>query len=296
MFGFIKDKLSKIYSNFSSKLISLFTKETIDQDSLNELENLLIAADLGVKTTRQIIQKLNENFKSGKITKGADLKKALEELLLQIASAKKADVNSTVFLLVGINGSGKTTFVGKLANKFKKEGKSVLLIAGDTFRAAATDQLIVWSKKCDVQIEVGKDKQDPASVIFAGCERFKKESFDILIIDTAGRLQTKVNLMKELEKVKKVISKQLPDHKICTLLTIDSMLGQNSFDQAKVFNESTNLDGIILTKMDGTGKAGIAFAIMQELNLPIAYISFGEEVDKMKQFDAQEYVTQLMSE
>lgn len=296
MFSFIKDKLSKIYTQFSSKLSGLFANESINQETLNELENLLISTDMGIKTTRQIIQNLNENFKNGKIIKGDDLKRNLEELLLQKVKTKEVDIETTVFLLVGINGSGKTTFAAKLANKFKQDGKSVLLTAGDTFRAAATHQLNEWANKCNVSIEIGKANQDPASIVFSGCERFKNENFDILIIDTAGRLQTKVNLMKELEKLKKVILKQLPNHKICTLLTIDAMLGQNSLEQAKIFNDSTNLSGIILTKMDGTGKAGIVFAIIQELNLPIAFISFGEEIEKFKKFDAHEYVTQLMSE
>jgi fused signal recognition particle receptor len=295
MFGFIKDKLSKIYTTFTSKLAGIFKKETLDADTIKELENLLISADMGVKSTKQIINKLNQDFQDGKIQKGEDLKNALEALLIEQLQGKDLDTKDCkVFVLVGINGSGKTTFASKLANLCK--GKKILFVAGDTFRAAAVEQLNEWAKKLNVDIEMGRENQDPASVIFAGCERFKKDNYDILIIDTAGRLQTKVNLMKELEKVKKVIVKQLPDAKICTLLTVDSMLGQNSLEQAKLFNESTALDGIVLTKMDGTGKAGIAFAIVQELNIPIAFICYGEEVDKLKKFDSKEYVEQLLSE
>lgn len=306
MFGFIKDKLSKIYTTFTSKLAGIFKKETLDADAIKELENLLISADMGVKSTKKIITKLNQDFQDGKIKKGEDLKNALESLLIEQLHGKNLETQDCkVFVLVGINGSGKTTFASKLAHTFDSRsslsmtggvGKKVLFVAGDTFRAAAVEQLNEWAKKLNVDIEIGKENQDPASVIFAGCERFKRENYDILIIDTAGRLQTKVNLMRELEKVKKVIVKQLPDSKICTLLTVDSMLGQNSLEQAKLFNESTNLDGIVLTKMDGTGKAGIAFAIVQELNIPIAFICFGEEVDKIKKFDAKEYVEQLLSE
>jgi len=295
MFGFIKDKLSKIYTSFTSKLAGIFKKETIDADTLKDLESLLISADMGVKSTKYIINKLNQDVQSGKIKKGEDLKNALENLLIEQLHDKNLDTKEfNVFVLVGINGSGKTTFASKLANLYTD--KKILFIAGDTFRAAAVEQLNEWAKRLNVDIEMGKENQDPASVIFAGCERFKKSHYDILIIDTAGRLQTKVNLMKELEKVKKVIVRQLPENKICTLLTIDSMLGQNSLEQAKLFNESTQLDGIVLTKMDGTGKAGIAFAIVQELNIPIAFICFGEEVDKIKKFDAKEYVEQLLSE
>jgi fused signal recognition particle receptor len=303
MFGFIKDKLSKIYTTFTSKLAGIFNKESIDADSIKELESLLISADMGVKSTKQIINKLNQDVQAGKIQKGQDLKNALESLLIEQLHGKDLDTKDCkVFVLVGINGSGKTTFASKLANLHAD--KRILFVAGDTFRAAAVEQLNQWAKKLNIDIEVGPSTslrmngapQDPASVIYSGCERFKKDGYDILIIDTAGRLQTKVNLMKELEKIKKVILKQLPENKICTLLTVDSMLGQNSLEQAKLFNESTNLDGIVLTKMDGTGKAGIAFAIVQELNIPIAFICFGEEVDKIKKFDAKEYVEQLLSE
>ncbi len=295
MFGFIKDKLSKIYTSFTSKLAGIFKKETLDADSIKELETLLISADMGVKNTKQIISKLNQDFQTGKIKKGEDLKNALEGLLIEQLHGKNLDSQDyTVFILVGINGSGKTTFASKLAHLYV--GKKILFVAGDTFRAAAVEQLNEWAKKLNVDIEMGKENQDPASVIYAGCERYKKGGYDILIIDTAGRLQTKINLMRELEKVKKVIVKQLSESKICTLLTVDSMLGQNSLEQAKLFNESTNLDGIVLTKMDGTGKAGIAFAIVQELHIPIAFICFGEEVDKIKKFDSREYVEQLLSE
>lgn len=295
MFGFIKDKLSKIYTSFTSKLSGIFKKENLDSDSIKELESLLISADMGVKNTKKIIDKLNKDFQDGKIKKGEDLKNALEDLLIEQLEGKNLNTDDCkIFVLVGINGSGKTTFASKLANLHK--GKKILFVAGDTFRAAAVEQLNEWAKRLNVDIEIGRENQDPSSVIFAGCERFKRENYDILIIDTAGRLQTKVNLMKELEKVKKVIVRQLPNLKICTLLTIDSMLGQNSLEQAKLFNESTQLDGIVLTKMDGTGKAGIAFAIVQELNIPIAFICFGEEVEKIKKFDSSEYVEQLLSD
>ena len=172
----------------------------------------------------------------------------------------------------------------------------MLLVAADNFRAAAPEQLKQWAERTHASIITGKEGQDPSSVVFAGCEQFKMQNFDTLIIDTAGRLQTKINLMKELEKIRKVIGRQLPNHSICTLLTIDSMLGQNSFEQATLFNESTQLDGIVLTKMDGTGKGGIVFAITQQLGIPVAYIAYGEQPEQLKVFNHQEYVQELLNQ
>lgn len=317
MFGFIKNTLKKIYSQVTSNIAILLSLKKIDEQTLKELEAILLSADTGAKTTRTIIENIRTKFKSGKIQEGQDLKKALEDELLAILEPDQANLESTkigpdkeikenakniaagnldqkIYLMVGINGSGKTTFCAKLAEKFSKNGKKVLLVAADTFRAAATQQLEIWAKKVGVQIVTGGQNQDPASVVFEGCQKFKDGNFDILIIDTAGRLQTKINLMCELEKIKKIIGKHFPDKKINTLLTIDAMLGQNSLEQAKIFNESTNLTGIVLTKMDGTGKGGIVFAIRQELSIPVAYISFGESADQFKDFDAKEYVGQLL--
>ncbi len=293
MFGFIKDKLSKVFTHVTEKFNTLFSRKTVDQETLKELEKILIQADAGVVTTRAILEQVTKAWQQGTIREGADLYQALKEYLVRELpeSEQKA---CAVYVLVGINGSGKTTCAAKLAHKLKSQSKKVLMIAGDTFRAAAVEQLAVWARTMNVTLEQGAPNQDPASVIFAGCERFKREGFDALIIDTAGRLQTKVNLMKELEKIHKVIAKQLPTYAICTLLTVDAMLGQNSFEQAKLFNESTKLDGLVLTKMDGTGKGGIVFAITKALHVPVLYISYGEQVDQLKQFDKQEYVEQLL--
>lgn len=296
MFSFIKDKLNKIYSQFSTKVSSLFKKNKIDQEVLTELEELLISSDMGVKVTNNVIAELKKKFESGEFKQGDDLKKALEDILIEILLSQNKFQISNVFLLVGINGSGKTTFAGKLANTFAKQNKKVLLAACDTFRAAAVEQLTQWACKIGVSIQIGKENQGPAAVVFDACQKFKNENFDILIIDTAGRLQTKTHLMQELEKISKIISKQLPQEKINTLLTIDSMLGQNSLEQAKIFNESAKIDGLVLTKMDGTGKAGVVFAIVQELKIPVSFICFGEELDKIKLFEAKEFVSQLLSE
>lgn len=294
MFSFIKNSLKKIYSGITSQLGALFGKKTIDEAVLKELEVILLSADTGVTTTRSIIEQLKELHASGQITEGESLRQALHELLLTTLSKPAEPKQGNVFVLVGINGSGKTTFASKLAHHYQSLGKKVLLVAADTFRAAATQQLAQWAEKTGVAIEQGTEGQDPASVVFKGCDRFEKEQFDILIIDTAGRLHTKSHLMDELAKIKRVIDKKLPSQSVNTLLTIDSMLGQNSFEQAKLFKECTQIDGIILTKMDGTGKGGIVFAIADELTIPIWYLTFGEQVEQLKQFDKNEYVTNLL--
>ncbi len=294
MFNFIKEALTKVYSQFTSKAQTLFARNSIDKETLKELEQLLISADTGVKTTHKILQQLESAWQHGTLAKGSDLQKALQEQLINLLESKQTFPICHVYVLVGINGSGKTTFAGKLAYQKTKDGKKVLLVAGDTFRAAATQQLIEWSTRSKTDIVTGKENQDPSSVIFQACEQFKHQGYDTLIIDTAGRLQTKINLMKELEKIKKIINRQLPHYTICTLLTVDSMLGQNSFEQAKLFNESTQVDGTVLTKMDGTGKGGIVFSIVQELKIPVLYISSGEGIEQLKSFNAQEYVKQLI--
>jgi fused signal recognition particle receptor len=295
MFSFIKNKLQKIFSTVTSKLGSFFSRTTIDEAALKELEILLISSDVGVATTRSIIAALRKQIGTG-IIDGAQLKKYMHTILLDILNQHKSPDLSTeqVFLFVGINGSGKTTTVGKLAYQYKQQGKKVLLVAADTFRAAAPEQLNQWALQVGVDVLIGKDGQDPASLVFQGCEKFKNEKYDILIIDTAGRLQTKINLMHELAKIKRCVQKQIPDQSVVTLLTIDAMLGQNSFEQAKLFKESTDVSGIILTKMDGTGKGGIVFAIAQELGIPVIFLTFGEQSDQIKKFDAQEYVSELL--
>lgn len=294
MFNFIKNKLQKIFSHVTSQLGSFFKRTTIDNGALKELEILLISSDVGVTTTRSIISNLKQQV-GNTITNGEQLKASLHTILLNILTQQTpASSGQQIFLFVGINGSGKTTSIGKLAHLYAQQGKKVLLVAADTFRAAAPEQLKEWAIKANADILCGKEGQDPASLVFQGCEKFKKENYDILIIDTAGRLQTKINLMHELAKIKRALSKQLPDMPIATLLTIDGMLGQNSFEQAKLFKESTDVNGIVLTKMDGTGKGGIVFAIAQELSIPVVYITFGEQSDQIKTFDAQEYVTELL--
>lgn len=294
MFNFIKTTLKKIYSQFASKISALFSRSSIDEETLKELEKILISADTGVKTSKEIIENIKKKYSKGEISNIDDLKSALTSELQSILSIKSYDYKADIYLLVGINGSGKTTFASKLGAYLQNLNKKVLFVAADTFRAAAQEQLNKWGQKLNISVIKGKENQDPASVVYTGCTEFINGSYDCLIIDTAGRLQTKVNLMKELEKIKKTIIKQLPDKKISTLLTIDSMLGQNSFEQAKVFNESTQVDGIVLTKMDGTAKGGIVFSISQELKIPVAFISFGEKIADLKLFDPNQYIANLL--
>lgn len=296
MFSFIKKTLSKIYQNVSSRLGSLFSQSHIDQETIKKLERILIEADTGASTTKKISKKLQEKVTHGDIVAGVDLQKELATTLRTILSnSTYTPLNQGIYLLVGVNGSGKTTSAGKLATWYKNQGKKVLLAAADTFRAAAVEQLETIAKRTGVALEKGQPKQDPASVVYRACERYQKENFDILIIDTAGRLQTKANLMKELEKIRKIITKTVGNTACQTLLTVDAMLGQNSFDQARLFNESTQLTGIVLTKLDGTGKGGIVFSIVQELKVPIAYMTFGEKMDQLKLFNPEEYVSNLVN-
>jgi len=294
MFSFLREKLEKIYHHVTGKIAGLFTRSSISEQDVQELERILIEADTGIATTKIIIERVQDEMRKHTLN-GLALKKVLEQELTSLLVSRPYDTGAKIFLCVGINGSGKTTSVAKLAYKFQQEGKKVLCVAADTFRAAATEQLMSWAQRLDIPITIGKDGQDPASVVFVGCERFKQENFDILLIDTAGRLQTKAHLMKELEKIGKIVAKQLPGEHISTLLTVDAMLGQNSLEQARIFNESTRLDGIILTKMDGTGKGGIVFSIVHQLQVPVAFVAYGEKEGQIAHFDAQRYVQDLLN-
>lgn len=297
MFGFIKDKIKKIYATVTKQVSALFARNSFDEQFLKELSALLIAADTGVKTTSAIIQRLTDGQEKQTITTMEQAKHELEAVLGgMLAATDQCNPMPTVVVLVGINGSGKTSFVAKYAHYLQSQGKKTLIVAADTFRAAAVAQLGTWANRLGVEMFQGKEGQDPASVVFDACAYFKANSFDHLIIDTAGRLQTKVNLMKELEKIYRTVTKQLPGVEVCTWLTIDAMLGQNSLAQAEVFYQATKINGLILTKLDGTGKGGIVFAIVSALNVPIVYVTLGEGLDDMKSFDGAEYVKTLLYE
>lgn len=291
MLQFIKKPFLTLISPFTRALNALFSRSTIDAAAYQELEKILLEADTGSNTTKKLLDQL----KKLQVITGTELKNAFQNQLINLFTPAKDIASAKIFLLVGINGSGKTTCAAKLAYRMQQEGKKPLLVAADTFRAAAQEQLATWATRLKVDCLLGKPQQDPAAVAYQACERFKQGDYDVLIIDTAGRLQTKTNLMNELAKIKRTISKLLPDMPCLTLLTIDAMLGQNSLDQARIFHESTQLDGIILTKTDGTGKGGIVCAIQQELALPIIFISAGEKVEDLFSFDPHKFVHQLLN-
>lgn len=297
MFGFIKDKLKKIYDQVTSKISSLFNRTTFDESFLQELKTILITADVGVTTSNELINELRAELTKLQEIDATAVKNIFEKLLIQkISFPGEINPLPPVLLMVGVNGSGKTTFLAKLANSAKKSGKKVLLVAGDTFRAAATEQLVHWGAVSNIAVHTGKPDQDPAAVIFDACQRFMQEGFDTLLIDTAGRLQTKVNLMKELEKIRRVIDKALTGREVSVWLGVDAMLGQNSLRQAELFHEATKLDGIVLTKFDGTGKGGIVFAIAAQYKIPVVYITYGEDIGALKRFNPSEFVQDLIHE
>jgi len=297
MFNFLKEKIKKIYVSVAHGMQTLFGQGgTFDDSFLKQLATILISADTGIATTNAIIEQLKNAMQGVAVSDLTQAKTALGKILVEMLQpAAPVALLPRVLVMVGVNGSGKTTFISKYAALLKKQEKKVLVVAGDTFRAAAAEQLATWAERIGVTIAVGKENQDPASVIFDACEQFKNGQFDHIIIDTAGRLQTKINLMKELEKIKKIINRQLGSLSISTWLTIDAMLGQNSFAQAEVFHEATQVNGIVLTKLDGTGKGGVVFAITQKIRLPLAYITFGEALEDIKPFSPDEYVHNLLN-
>ena len=296
--------LEKTRKEFVSKLNLLGIKYTkIDDEYFEELEQLLIMADIGVNTVMNFMDRLKSRVKSEHITDTKTLNEVIiDELFIIYVEGesltdkiKVAESGPTVILMVGINGVGKTTTIGKLANKYNEEGKKVMLIAADTFRAGAVEQLKVWANRTN-SLFYGKENTDPAGVIYDGLELAKKEAADIVLIDTAGRLQNKVNLMKELEKMNKVIAKIIPNAPHETLLVIDATTGQNGIMQAKSFKEITNITGIVLTKLDGTAKGGIVLAIKEDVKIPVKFIGLGEGINDLKPFDIESYIYGLFKD
>lgn len=296
--------LEKTRKEFVSKLNLLGIKYTkIDDGYFEELEQLLIMADIGVNTVMNFMDRLKSRVKSEHITDTKTLNEVIiDELFIIYVEGesltdkiKMAESGPTVILMVGVNGVGKTTTIGKLANKYNEEGKKVMLIAADTFRAGAVEQLKVWADRTN-SVFYGKENTDPAGVIYDGLEMAKKEAADIVLIDTAGRLQNKVNLMKELEKMNKVIAKIIPGAPHETLLVIDATTGQNGIMQAKSFKEITNITGIVLTKLDGTAKGGIVLAIKEDVKIPVKFIGLGEGINDLKPFDIESYIYGLFKD
>ena len=295
--------LEKSRKYFVSQLNNLSKKyKNIDEDYFEELENILIMADIGVNTVVKFTNLLKQRVKNEHI-KDADMLKEIiiDELFIMyvgnnILDSKihYSDDSPTVILFVGVNGVGKTTTIGKMANKLKNEGKKVLLVAGDTFRAGAIEQLVEWGNRLDIPVVTSKSK-DPSSVIYDGLDKATKEEYDVVLVDTAGRLQNKVNLMKELEKINRVIKKIIPSAPHETLLVIDATTGQNGISQAKSFKEITNITGIVLTKLDGTAKGGIVLAIKEEVAIPVKYVGLGERVEDLEKFDIEKYIYGLFN-
>lgn len=297
--------LTKSREGFVSRLASLTNKyKKATDEYFDELEEILIMADIGVNTVTNFIEKLRDRVKNEKIESTEDLKEIIIDELFIIYVNEDVLVNKinfqengpTVVLFVGVNGVGKTTTIGKLAQKFKNEGKKVLLIAADTFRAGAVLQLEDWSKKTNTSFYGKSQGSDPASVVYDGLVKAKEENYDVVLIDTAGRLQNKVNLMKELEKINKVIGQLIPEAPHETLLVIDATTGQNGISQAKSFKEITNITGIVLTKLDGTAKGGIVLAIKDEVNIPVKYIGLGEGENDLQSFDIEKYIYGLFKD
>ena len=297
--------LTKTRQSFVSKLVELTSRtKKIDDAYFDQLEEILIMADIGVSTVMNFMDRLRARVKQEKIEDPNELKEVIVDELFIIYVNDEVLVNKnnfakegpTVILFVGVNGVGKTTTIAKIAWKLKEEGKKVLLVAGDTFRAGATMQLKEWSEKVGVDF-VGKEEGvDPASVVFDGVTKAKEEDYDVVLVDTAGRLQNKVNLMKELEKINKVINNFIPDAPQETLLVIDATTGQNGISQAKSFKEITDITGIVLTKLDGTAKGGIVLAIKEEVALPVKFIGLGERKEDLQVFDIEKYIYGLFKD
>ncbi len=296
-FDKLKQGLAKTKESIFGKVETLmksFIK--LDDDFFDELEELLIMADVGASSSEEIIERLREKVKEEKIKDGNEAKDALKEILVDmIGEGEPLDLSTTpsVILVIGVNGVGKTTSIAKIANLLKNDGKKVMLAAADTFRAAAIDQLQIWADRVDVELIKHTEGSDPASVVFDAVNAARSRRADVLIIDTAGRLHNKKNLMDELAKINRVIERELPEAARETLLILDATTGQNAVNQAKEFKNAANLTGLVLTKLDGTAKGGIVFSVRQELGLPVKFIGVGEKVDDLNTFSARDFVDAL---
>ena len=296
--------LEKTNKGFGAKLNAFFAKfRTVDEDFFDDLEDLLIESDVGYQTAEELTEQLRDEAKLQKARTRDELKQVIVEKLVALydqngnADDEKLiyhdDQKPNVYLFVGVNGAGKTTTIGKLAKRFKDQGKSVLMAAADTFRAGAVEQLVEWGKRVDVPVVTGKEKADPASVVYDATKKALDEGYDYLLVDTAGRLQNKKNLMNELEKIQRTIKKLAPEEPTETLLVLDGSTGQNALLQAKDFDKTTKLTGIVLTKLDGSSKGGVVLAIRNEMKLPVKLVGLGEKAEDLADFDAANYAIGL---
>lgn len=299
-FGRLVEGLSKTRNNIVAGIESIFSGfSSIDDEFYEELEEILIMADIGINTTGSIISDLKQKVKEAKIKEPKECKELLMQSIMEQMKVTEAayeyESQKSIVLLIGVNGVGKTTSVGKLAGQLKDKGKKVMVAAADTFRAAAIEQLTEWANRAGVEIIAQKEGSDPAAVIYDAVTSAKARNTDVLICDTAGRLHNKKNLMEELKKIDKVISREYPDAYRETLLVLDGTTGQNALSQAKQFKEIADITGIILTKLDGTAKGGIAIAIQAELGIPVKYIGIGEHIDDLQKFNAGDFVNALFN-
>ena len=300
-FDKLKNGLTKTRESIAKQVnnvFSVFVK--VDDELFENLEEALIMADLGVETSTYIIEKLRDNVKHKHITDGNLVKEELKSIISEILSALDTTVNTSttpsVILVIGVNGVGKTTSIGKIASHYKSMGKKVLLAAADTFRAAAIDQLDIWAQRSGCDIIKHQENSDPAAVVFDACTAAKARGADILICDTAGRLHNKKNLMAELAKINRVIERELPDSARETLLVLDATTGQNAVSQAKLFSEAADITGIILTKLDGTAKGGIVISIAKEQNVPVKFVGVGEGIDDLQEFNSDDFAKAIFEE
>jgi fused signal recognition particle receptor len=299
LFGRLRERLSKTRETFVSKIDRLVQgKKEVNEELLEELEEILITSDLGVETTIRLVENIREQIKSQVISRPGSIKDFIREEILQFLSidAPSLDIHRTrpfVIMVIGVNGVGKTTTIGKMAHKFKERGESSILVAADTFRAAAIEQLEIWGTRVGAEVVKQMSGSDPAAVAFDAIKAAKSRDMDLVIIDTAGRLHTKVGLMEELKKIKRVISREIEDAPHEVLLVLDATTGQNAISQVKLFHEALDVTGIALTKLDGTAKGGIVVGICHQFNIPIRYIGIGERVDDLREFNPREFVRAL---
>ena len=293
------DKLKKTKDSFNNKINNVFsTFRKVDEELLEELEEILIMSDIGVDTSVKIIASLRDRIKKEKITDEEGVKKALKEEMQKILDETPNDLDlskkPTVILVVGVNGVGKTTSIGKIANRIKKQNKKVVVAAADTFRAAAVEQVEIWANRSGSKIVKREEGADPAAVVYEAIQELKRSDSDVLICDTAGRLHNKKYLMDELIKIKKVIDKELPDANKEILLVLDATTGQNAISQVKAFKETVDITGLVLTKLDGTAKGGVVIGIVEENKIPVKFIGVGEQIDDMDIFNSEEFVNAII--
>ncbi|MGB9791664.1 MAG: signal recognition particle-docking protein FtsY [Thermacetogeniaceae bacterium] len=300
-FSKLKESLVKTRQGFIEKVSQLIAVHgSINEELFEELEEVLIQADVGVAATQQIIEDIRQSVKKKKISDPSEVKNLLRQKMIEMLGEpvplNLSATPPTVILVVGVNGVGKTTTIGKLANRFRKEGKKVLMAAADTFRAAAIEQLEIWSERTHSDLVKHQAGSDPAAVVFDALQAARRRGSDVVIIDTAGRLHTKANLMEELRKIRRVIERELPGAPHEVLLVVDATTGQNALRQAELFRDAAGVTGIVLTKLDGTAKGGIVLAIKEELKIPVKLVGIGEKMDDLKEFDGSEFVAALFGE